>query len=468
MSSPNPLPPSDRTLNAIEETLRALLGDPAPPSTHRSRGRPVILPTMALWAGLLVGVLRGLRHQADVWRLLSKHGLWELPHYPVSDMAVYDRLERTPPTAMAVFFDQITALLQERFETVSTCAWASFAAGIYAIDHTILDPVLRKRKLLRELPPGDRCLLPGALGCVFDVRRQQWVRVDYVPDPQRDLHAEIDPLVKGLPVGSLLLFDLGYFAFWWFDQLMERGYHYVSRLRSNVTYTVAHCFYQGGNAAVQLWDGLVYLGRHQADRAAHPVRLIEVTVRQGSTTRTYRYITNVLDPRQLPAWQVVGLYRKRWDIESGFDLIKTHLGLKLLWSSFPNVVLHQVYATFIIAQIVLALRTEIAQQADVDLREVSLELMVRWLPRLASWGHDPVREFIEKGRAAGYIRPCRTKEWEVPRVAPEDYHPLEEPLPPRAPRYGSRDYNANTYVQDAVRLQKRARYWDFDLCRRTV
>jgi hypothetical protein len=476
MSQPTPATPHDpqeteRRLSAVEATLFALLGQPdpaAPPPSSPARGRPPVLPAALLWAGLLVCLLRGLRQQADVWRLLAVHGLWHFPRVEITQQALYDRLWRLPPTAMAAFFTQITALLRARYAAVSACALAPFAAGIYAIDHTILDPVLRRRKVLREWPKGDVCLLPGALGCVFNLRTQLWERVEYVPDPQQDLHQEIEPLVQDLPPESLLLFDLGYFAFWWLDQLAEAGYWYVTRLREKVTFIEKHVFYAGGSEAVQLWDGLIYLGKYRADRAAFPVRLIRLTVRQGSATRQYRYLTNVLDPRLLPASAVVGLYRRRWDIEQGFDLVKTHLGLHLLWSSVPQTLLQQVYGTFIIAQIVLALRTEIAVAAGADLREVSLELLVRWLPQLLADGREPMAEFVAVGRRAGYIRPCRPKEWSVPEVPWEAYAFPEHPPPHRKPRYGGRDYLARTYVPSVAKQQKRARCWDFDVCRRTV
>lgn len=459
MSTPAPEPHS--YLLQVETTLRELLGEPASPA-KRPPGRPAVVPAAALWAGLLVCLLRGLRHQVDVWRLLAIHGLWDFPRFSVTDMAIYSRLEQTPAALMQRFFTEITALLQARFAhrpPPSACTLASFAPQILAVDHTILDPVLRKRRLLQELPPGDRCLLPGALGCVFNVRQQLWEQVTYTPDPQQDLHREIVPLVQGVARGALLLFDLGYFAFWWFDQLTHDGYYYVTRLREKVTWEVQHVFYTGGTHSAELWDGLVYLGAYRADQAAQPVRLLQITVREGSRSRTYTYLTNVLDPRQLPAWEVAELYRRRWDIEKGFDLVKTHLGLSLLWSSHAHVVLHQVYATFILAQIVLALRGEIARQAEVDPREVSLPLLLRWLPQLTAEGRDPIAEFVTHGRRAGYIRPLRTPAWSLPQPTAAEYQFPDRPIPSRKARYGSREHCQRTYVRSEQKQQKRARYW---------
>ncbi len=154
---------------------------------------------------------------------------------------------------------------------------------------------------------------------------------------------------------SLILADLGYFAFAWFDALTDRGYYWLSRLRNKTSYETLHVFYQ------DRWvvDALVWLGAYRADRAAHAVRL--VSLRLGD--RTYQYVTNVLDPLQLTPLAIVRLYGRRWDIEMAFNLVKTHLGLHLLWSSKLVVILQQVWAVLIIAQILQALHLEIAGRA---------------------------------------------------------------------------------------------------------
>lgn len=442
----------------LEATLRELLGEPnlAP---RGGPGRPWTIPAAVLWSGLLVCVLRGFHQKVDLWRALCVHGLWHVPRYDVTEMAVEDRLKTAAADALAPLLAHVTEAVEQRWQDLSCCELAPFAKAILAVDHTILDLVLRYRRILRELPKGDRCLLPGALGCVFDIRRQLWVKLQYLADPQQDLHTAVRSLTAGFAAGTLLLFDLGYFAFWFFDELTEAGYHFVTRWRGKVTYSVEHVFYEGGNARARLFDALIYPGVHRADRAAHPLRMIRITVLKGSRWETYQYVTNVLDPRVLPAWQVAALYRRRWDIEKAFDLVKTHLGLRLLWSSQSNVLLHQIYATFILCQVVLALRNEIAVRAQADLREVSLPLMIRWLPRLAADGHDAVAEFVRAGRRAGYIRPFRGQTWEVPTVTDAEYCWPERPPGQREARYGSRDYCQRTYQRDAEKAARRARYW---------
>jgi len=389
---------------------------------------------MLLWSGLLVCILRGFRAQLDLWRLLTQQGLWHFPRVNVCDMAVYNRLERSSSAGMQHLLEQVTQAIQAAWPDLSSVTYARFATAIVALDRTTLDPLLRKLKLLRNVPPGTASLLAGTLTCLFDLRRQQWLRVEFDRDATQNEKKDVARMLTGLAAGTLLLFDLGYFSFPWLDTLTQAGYFFVTRFREKVSYEIVHRLYEGTQHGVALLDALVYLGVHRADRAAHAVRLIQVQV--GSAT--YRYLTNVLDPRELPAWQVAGLYQRRWDIERAFRLLKGQLGLQLLFSARPNVVLLQVFATLVIAQVVLALRARAAQLAGVNLREVSLELLLRWLPQVGADGEDPLAWFVARGRAAGFIRPFRGKQYLVPRIPEEEYTLPEHPPPKRKARYAGK------------------------------
>src|ERR671933_840955 len=67
-----------------------------------------------LWAGLVVGVLRGQQAVADLWRLLSWHGLWDYQRFAISDEAVYKRLAADDGTAVARLCAAVSAALAPR------------------------------------------------------------------------------------------------------------------------------------------------------------------------------------------------------------------------------------------------------------------------------------------------------------------------------------------------------------------
>lgn len=164
-------------------------------------------------------------------------------------------------------------------------------------------------------------------------------------------------------------------------------------MREKTSTKVIHAFYHQG----ETFDGLVWLGAYRADQAAAAVRLVQFRVGK----QLYRYITNVRDPQLLPMLEIARLYARRWDIELAFKTIKQHLGLHLLWSAKTVVILQQVWAILIIAQILQALQMEIAARAQADPFEVSLALMVQYLPQFAYIGQDPIKLFVEQGRRLG-------------------------------------------------------------------
>src|SRR4051812_14053887 len=100
------LAPADVPLvDRIEAFLTELAAELAPePVSPCGRGRPRILPALALWGGLTVCVLRGWQGQRALWRLLAATGLWHFSPLPVSDEAVYKRLAAADPSPVAVLF----------------------------------------------------------------------------------------------------------------------------------------------------------------------------------------------------------------------------------------------------------------------------------------------------------------------------------------------------------------------------
>jgi hypothetical protein len=428
-------------IQSIEGFLEPILLELSQVPPRTGPGRPWVLPALALWAGVLVGVARGFSSQLDIWRLLTSTGLWDLPHYAVKDDALYKRLKEASRDTFQTLFGQVTtALQQQRHSLVNSLGeLAAFASGVYALDGMTLDKVSRRLPALRG---GAEAHLAGKVATVFDLRAQLWRKVLFGEDARANDKSTARELVSELAVGSLLLADLGYFAFKWFDELTDRGYFWVSRLRAKTSYVPIHVFYQGQGVL----DALVWLGKYRADRAAHVVRLVQIT-QQG---KTWAYLTNVLEPQRLsladtpapPQVRVSALYARRWDIEPlrVFNLVKTHLHLHWLWSSQVTVVIHQVYAVFTVAQIILGLRAEIAERAQADVEEVSLDLMIRWLPRFAQNGQDPVQQIAERGRFAKIIRPASRTKRALPNLSPGDYLPAPADLIlTRVPRYAAKN-----------------------------
>lgn len=414
-------------LDAIEAIIARLIPPHCPPPAER--GRPAILTGAVLWCGLLVCVVRRTTSQQALWRLLTETGLWAFPRVTISAEAIRLRLVRTGPTVMQALFAHVTQALAATITPDRT--FAPFATGVYALDESTLDQVARTLPVLRDVPPGDARLLPGKLIAAFDLRTQQFATVLTTEVPHQNEKRAARALVRTLPPGSLILADLGYFAFPWFDELIEAGYAFVSRLRTRTSTETIHVFTD--QAGVR--DELVWLGAHRADRAAHAMRL--VTIRSRETTR--RYLTSVLDPAILPPHDLVPLYARRWSIEQAFRLVKQDLHLHLLWSAKWELILTQLYAVLIIAQITRGLGAQIAEAAGIPVDQVSDRLLLRDLPVLVRQAQGDLIGYLAvlPVRKGGYLRPVRRTASPVPTGLPV------VPLPPttiltRTPRYAAR------------------------------
>ena len=84
----------EQQVSFIEDFLANTLRHVEVEEPSKKAGRPRVLPALALWAGVLVCLLRGWSSQREIWRLLSMQGVWHFPRYNLSDEAVYKRLEQ--------------------------------------------------------------------------------------------------------------------------------------------------------------------------------------------------------------------------------------------------------------------------------------------------------------------------------------------------------------------------------------
>jgi hypothetical protein len=417
-------------------------------------GRPVELPSQSLWIAVLVCVLRKMRSQRAIWRLLASSGLWGLPCYDIVDQTVYKRLEQEGSGPLERLFGQISWLLAQWLKPAQQAyeqkrgKVAAFATEVVALDEMWADAVTRRLPLLRGARKGDAALLPGKIVALFDVRLQQWRAIEYVAQASQNCKKHARAMLKHVAQGALILADLGYFSFEWFDELTDRGYAWVSRWREATSYSIVHTYYHDGDT----FDGLIWLGAFDT-LGGHAVRLVRF--RANGAIR--HYITNVRDPHLLPLQEIARLYVRRWDIELGFLTLKQYLGLHLLWSSKQEVIRIQVWACLIIAQILQAIRMEVAFRAQVDAFEVSLPLLIDYLPQFSARGGDGIGECVRQGRTLGIIRPSTRTQVQAPEIPLTGLIPLPaETILWCPPRYGE-DRQQESVGETAKARRERAK-----------
>ena len=130
------------------------------------------------------------------------------------------------------------------------------------------------------------------------------------------------PLWDKLPDSSLTIVDRGFISYPVFHQIQSQGRqrHWLTRAKSNLQWSIVKRL--GPN------DHLVELPVHRNTRRAHPELPESLPARavryQRRGFRPQILLTSLLDPVAYPAAEIRDLYHERWELELGFDEIKTH------------------------------------------------------------------------------------------------------------------------------------------------
>lgn len=413
-----------QVLHLLEEVV---VPCPPPPTESRSRGCPPSLLLPHLLLACLLQTMRQCFSPAAIARSLQLQAIGSFePLAHLSRQAVRQRLLALGLAPFRDLLQQVQAALAKRDTAQSAPPLAPFATMVVAVDESDLAAVARLCDETKELPRDREGLLVGKLCAVFDVRRHQWLHVQLLSDPFGNGTLAALLLLESLPLGSLILADLGYFGFLWFQYLSDHGHYWISRLKTSSRYRLEHTFYQQDD----LLDALVWLGTYRSNHYPYLVRLIQY--RHEGTL--YRYITNVLDPAQLPLHEVPQLYGRRWDIELAFKLLKRTLGLQVWWACERVLVLQQLLLALCLSQVIAALQGEIAAHAQVDLLDVSVDILMKVLPELPCSSEETLVEMLaRRGRQLGLIRPSRYHHFELPIIASRQIIPLPAHIECRRP-----------------------------------
>lgn len=393
-----------------DEEVQALLTEVVHPATYTQtaayaamglRQRILNLPVMV--AFVLSLIWRQVGSVSEAVRVLKRQGMLWTEAKPVSQQAVSERLRTFPAELFYRVLLEVLPQMQQRWQArkrplSSAMKWAlDHFPEVLVLDGSTLDALLRKVGLLRG---GEWPVLAGRMAALVSAAsllpRQIW----YEEDSQAHDQVFWERAVSSLEKGVLLLFDLGFTNYDWFDRLSLSNLWFVTRIKSNAVYQVEQMFH----TSAQLHDWVVRLGQGPTE-CASLVRLIEIQV--GG--RWYRYLTNVLDTQRLPAEYVAELYGQRWRIEDAFNVVKRLLGLAYFWVGSINGVQVQVWGTWILYAVLVDLTDQVAEVLDRPFSEISMEMVFRGLYHFTvdyqqGKTHDPVQFLADEADMLGIIK----------------------------------------------------------------
>lgn len=186
-----------------------------------------------------------------------------------------------------------------------------------------------------------------------------------------------------LSKGMLCLADRNFFGFALWQQAQATQADLLWRMKKNMRMACEQRLSDGSYlsqvyASERDW-------RHQTNGIA--LRVIDYRLEgiEGAEL-IYRLATTILDPEKAPATELAALYHERWEIETAFDELKTHLrGAQIvLRSKTPDLVRQEFYGLLMAHFAIRALMHEAASKADEDPDRLSFLHAVRVVRRKLS------------------------------------------------------------------------------------
>jgi hypothetical protein len=312
-----------------------------------------------------------VRYLSDIVRLLEQEGWLWVPALSVTQQAVSERFRTLPAALFMDLFEHVISRMQARPKSTVSGADQSVSARFSALWIADGSTLPRLQRRLGPHQPLKSPPLAGKIMMVVEALSHRPVQVWHDDNPQRSEMSWGDELQALLPVGGLLMVDMGFFAFPWFDAMTTAQKFFLKRLKQKVNYQVVQELSRGPCYR----DAIIMMGLNRRHPCEHPVRLVSVLWGQTG----YRYLTNVLDPEVLSAQQVCGLYRRRWRIEEAFLLTKRLLGLADLWMGGSHGVKIQIYATWTFYAVLNDLCAEVAMALNQPIEMISVEMVFRSL-----------------------------------------------------------------------------------------
>jgi len=299
---------------------------------HRADLDERSLTTKAHLIALLFGQFSGARGLREIEAgLLSHTGkLYHLGARPVSKSTLAAANARCPVGVFAGLLSAVMAQLQAGYRRkIGECVrlidstsvrlnrlsgrWALFSAGVYgAKAHIVYDPDADQPLYL---------MVTGAKVTDITAAKQM----------------PIEP-------GATYVFDLGYYNYRWWANLVEAGCRLVTRLKANTPFTVVEDRPVPTGSAI-LSDRIGHLPQRLAASRKNPmserVREIQVRIETG---KVLRILTTDLTAS---AQEIADLYKRRWAIELFFRWVKQTLKINHFLGNSENAVRIQITAALI-------------------------------------------------------------------------------------------------------------------------
>jgi hypothetical protein len=210
------------------------------------------------------------------------------------------------------------------------------------------------------------------------------------------------PMLERVPSQSITLLDRGFVNYFLLNQIRSGGEerHWLVRGKKNLKWTGVKKLGRG-DALVEIEFSSALRKEHPELPRTFPARVVRYR-RKGF--RPQFLLTSLLDAQKYPAPEIAELYHERWELELGYDEIKTHTleREEAIRSKSPERVAQEVWGLAVAYNLVRHEMEAVAADQRVPPNRISFRGSLRLIRDLFYWA-----EVAKPGKFPKMIRDMR-------------------------------------------------------------
>ena len=194
--------------------------------------------------------------------------------------------------------------------------------------------------------------------------------------------------------GDILALDRAYIDYGKFEGLTTRGVIYVTKMKKNLVYQVTK------DTAYMTSEGLMeYRVKHvtftkkvaKGDDIVHKARIVTyVDIKKNKPAKLVSLLTNDME---MPAEEIVAIYRKRWEIELLFKQIKQNFPLRYFYGESANAIKIQVWVTLIANLLLMVLQKRIKRKWSFSGLATMVRIKLMYYVNLYTFLEEPEKDW---------------------------------------------------------------------------
>lgn len=203
--------------------------------------------------------------------------------------------------------------------------------------------------------------------------------------------------------GDIIAMDRAYIDYSKFEELTSRGVVYVTKMKKSLVYEVLSdmmTITPDGLMEIRIQDVVFTKKIKNGDDIKHKARIITYVDLKKKKPKLIPLLTNDMD---MSPEDIIGIYRKRWEIELVFKQLKQNFPLRYFYGQSANAIKIQIWVTLIANLLLMVIQRRIKRRWSFSGLATMIRIMLMYYVNCYTFLEEPEKDWakmLEKAKKA--------------------------------------------------------------------